>query len=91
MSVAAKLAAFAAVLVLCFAAAFGVGAAVGPIDDAPAEPGHGAPHAPSASTTPGDTAEPDTTAPDTTAPDTTAPPDGSPHGGAAPHGSEQGG
>jgi hypothetical protein len=86
MSVAAKLAAFAAVLVLCFAAAFGVGAAVGPIDDAPAEPGHGAPHAPSATTTPGGTAEPDTTEPDTT-----APPDGSPHGGAAPHGSEQGG
>lgn len=40
MSVAAKLAAFVLVLVLCFAAAFGVGAAVGPIDDAPAEPGH---------------------------------------------------
>ena len=40
MSVAAKLSAFAVVLVLCFAAAFGVGAAVGPIDDAPADPGH---------------------------------------------------
>lgn len=40
MSVAAKLAAFAAVLVLCFAAAFGVGAAVGPIDDAPGDSDH---------------------------------------------------
>lgn len=40
MSVAAKLAGFALVLVVCFVAAYGVGAAVGPLDDAPSTDGH---------------------------------------------------
>jgi hypothetical protein len=35
MSIVARLAAFVAVLVLCFGAAYAVGAAVGPVDDSP--------------------------------------------------------
>lgn len=40
MSVPAKLAAFAVVLVLSFGAAYGVGAAVGPIEDDPPDGAH---------------------------------------------------
>lgn len=48
MSVAAKLMAFVVVLVVCFGAAYAVGAAVGPIDQDDGTPAH-AP-APSATT-----------------------------------------
>ncbi len=48
MSVPAKLAAFAVVLVLSFGAAYGVGAAVGPIEDGSVDDGH----APTVSTPP---------------------------------------
>jgi hypothetical protein len=43
MSVVARLAAFVAVLVLCFGAAYAVGAAVGPLDDGPATSGGSSP------------------------------------------------
>ncbi len=43
MSVAAKLVGFALVLVVCFGAAYAVGAAVGPLDDAPSTSSHSTP------------------------------------------------
>jgi hypothetical protein len=58
MSVPAKLAAFAVVLVLSFGAAYAVGAAVGPIEDTPSDGGH----------TPTTTTAPTTAAPTTAAP-----------------------
>ncbi len=43
MGVAARLAAFAVVLVVCFAGAFALGSAVGPFDDATSSEDHGSP------------------------------------------------